>query len=150
MALVDLTELENRIDWDLDDREKRLGQAALDDLSLDAIDYGRNWHPMNTPPRIKRLILKAAMRYMNNYRGLVQSRAGDETEIYREHEDMGTAAFTSEEVKEIISIASGTRGKGFGSIPAYAWGTDPYKKMEYVPAPPGKWFPLYDPEDPFA
>lgn len=151
MALVDLTDLEDRVDWDLDDKERILAQAALDDLSEDAIDYGRVWHALNTPPRIKRLILKAAKRYMNNYRGLIQSRAGDETEIYPEYDDMGTPAFTSAEIQEIVSIASGRKSGGIGSIELVAYGSKPAPLSGWVPTyPPGKLFPLYNDKDPFA
>lgn len=117
MALVQLSALEDRLEWDLTDEEKRVGQSALDDLSVDAMDIsGKTWDEASVPARVARIVLAAAVRYMRNLDGFVQSRAGDETVIFNEQkEGAGSARFTTDEIQSLTKLAA--VADSFGTIP---------------------------------
>lgn len=114
-AYAELHELEDRLEWDLTDEEKRVGQSALEDLSDDATHHGRDWTRANVPRVVRRTVLAAATRYLRNLEGVVQSRAGDETLVYGEDKSAGSAHFTSDEIQVIIRSAMGYNA-GIGSI----------------------------------
>lgn len=149
MAFAELSDLEDRLEWDLSDGEKRVGQTALEDLSVDACQHGAQWTDANVPQYVKRVVLAAAVRYMRNLEGVVQSRAGDETLIFNEiKEGAGSASFTTAEIEAIISIAQGPQG--FGTIPIVAWSEGPDPLSGWVPTvPQGKLFPMYAADDPW-
>lgn len=148
-----IEELQARLDFEMDDTERRLGQAALEDLSDEARHYGSfNWSGPNTSPRVIRTwVLKAAYRYMKNIEGYIQSRAGMETVAWPElTEVMGTASFTDKEIARIRSIA---RPAALGNAGTYVYGkgegasiSDTWVPVHYG----GRHFPLIAKEDPFA
>lgn len=142
-----LEELQNRLDWTMDDGEERVAESALEDASEMARAYGRDWEDAAVAPRlIRTLVLKACARYMKNYQGYTQSRAGDEQVTWsdRAGEDMGTVYFTRDEIKLIEGLAG--RRTSLISVPITAWnarygidnGTRP---VDY--AEDGKYFPMY-------
>jgi len=144
-AFVELEELEKRLEWALSDQEKLVAQAALDDLSVDAADYGvASWSALTAPANVKRIILAAATRYMKNLEGVIQSRAGDETLIWPEVEGMGSATFTADEVRRITETAMGGPVQ-FGTIPVEQYGTCYVdKSIQYVDSIDGsRPFPWY-------
>lgn len=125
-ALALLAEIEARIDWELDEGEKRTAQAALDDLSVDARYYtGMQLDTSNCPELVKSLILRAAERHLRNPEGASQSRAGDETLMWDSKKDAraGSAHFAEEEIDALRSVnsADGDMGLAFGTFGTYAW-----------------------------
>ncbi len=105
---ADIEELQNRLDFTMDANERRLGQAALEDLSDEARHFGSlGWTGPNVAPRVVRTwVLKAAYRYMKNIEGYVQSRAGAESVSWPElTEIMGTASFTDQEIRRLRDLA---------------------------------------------
>lgn len=125
MALAQLSDLEDRLEFDLEEAEQRVAQAALDDLSAEAIDLGRQWTMADVPGGVRKAVLAAATRYMRNLEGVIQSRAGDETLVYPEAiaDEMGSPHFSKREVELIVSFAIGPGG--FGTIPIVAWSEGP-------------------------
>lgn len=145
MAFATLTELEARLEWDLDAGEKRIAQSALDDLSEDAKFHGNpRWDDTNVPPYVKTLVLKAAQRYMRNPDGYESSRAGDEALGWGERpgDESGSAEFTD---KEITMLRSLVRKPALGSVNVQAYGTAlTPNAIGYVPvAGGGDPFPMY-------
>lgn len=106
--LAGIDDLKLRLDWELDADETRVATAALEDLSHEARFYGSaQWStPAVTPQMARTLILKAAVRYLKNVEGYVQSRAGDESVQWAEiPEVMGTASFLPEEQRQLATAA---------------------------------------------
>lgn len=143
MAFAQLSDLEDRLEWDLDENEKRVAQAALDDLSVEARHLGQDWPDTACPPYVRKVVLSAAVRYMRNLEGVVQSRAGDETLIWAEDKDggAGSARFNKGEIDGIIGLALGPAG--FGTIEVVAWGNTPRTRTGYVPAGGGDLVPFF-------
>lgn len=140
-----LDELADRLDWTLDEGEERVAESALEDASDLARAYGRDWVDAASAPRLVRtLVLKSCARYMKNYQGYIQSRAGDEHVAWSDKagEDMGTVYFTRDEIKLVEGLAG--RRTALISAPIVAWnpkvgiddGTRPVQGG-------GKNFPLY-------
>lgn len=102
-----LTELEARLEWDLDDGEKRIATGALESLSDDARFYGRNWlDAASAPAQVKNIVLKAAARFMRNPDSYTQSRAGDETLMWTDRgEASGEAELSATQIKMIRALA---------------------------------------------
>ncbi|MFI5840551.1 hypothetical protein ACIA8K_12665 [Catenuloplanes sp. NPDC051500] len=122
MAYASLDELKERLDWDLDEGQERIAEAALQDASDLAMEYGREW-PEDAPPRqVRVLVLRAARRFVENPQGYTTSRAGDETVQWSDAagENAGSVYFTREEQKLLAGIAG--RGVGLTSVTASAWG----------------------------
>ena len=116
-AFVLLPELQARLEWVLSEREEIVGTSALEDLTIEAQDHGKStWTVLNCPAIVKRQILKAAERYLKNLEGIIQSRAGDETLIFPELDEMGTADFNASEIKKIINAVMGGGTPSFGTI----------------------------------
>lgn len=122
-AFATLEELQNRLDWTLDEGEERVGEAALEDASDMARAYGRDWEPETAPRLIRTLVLKACTRYLKNIAGYTQSRAGDETVAWSDKagEDMGQVYFSRDEIKLIEGLAG--RRTSLMSAPVIAWRT---------------------------
>lgn len=141
-----LEELENRLDWTLDEGEERVAETALEDASDLARAYGREWDVLTAPRLVRTLVLKAASRYMKNYQGYILSRAGDETVQWSDKagEDMGTVYFSKPEVKLLQELAG--RRTSLISVPTLAWGTVPGAVDNgYRPtAGGGKDFPMFE------
>ncbi|WP_159795657.1 hypothetical protein [Puerhibacterium puerhi] len=145
--LASLEELQNRLDWVLDEQEKVLAESALEDASALVRAQGLNWTPQNIPPVAKTIVLAAARRYVVNNQGLVTSRAGDETLQWADIGDKAGSVYLTEDEKKTLSTI--TRGVGFGSIPMTAWKTRPGAADDrpyYVPVsgwPGERPFPYY-------
>ena len=78
--LATLTDLEHRVDWALDEDEKRLAESRAGGR----VRPGSALRPRAGPPTRCRvwsrtLVLAACVRYLRNPDGYTQSRAGDET-----------------------------------------------------------------------
>ncbi|MFI5942199.1 hypothetical protein ACIBCB_18345 [Streptomyces uncialis] len=118
-----LDELTERVDWELDADELRIGASALQDASDLATTYGRDWPVATVPRLVKTLVLKAASRYLRNPNGYTQSRAGDETLAWGDAHgrDAGSVYFTREEIRLLEELAG--RRPGLTSVPVMAWGT---------------------------
>lgn len=140
-----LDELAARLDWTLDEGEERIAETALEDASDLARGYGRDWVDASAAPRLVRtLVLKSCARYMKNYQGYTQSRAGDETVAWSDKagEDMGTIYFSKDEIKMIQGLAG--RRTALISAPIEAWQTNPNLDDGTRPvAGGGKNFPMY-------
>ena len=126
-ALASLDDLATRLPFVMDEDEEREALGVLEDLSDDARFYGKvQWATPETSPRqVRNIVLRAAVRHMKNYDGLVQSRAGDESLTWTDRgEDAGSAYFTTREIATLKQMA-GNQGNGFHSIQATAWGNGP-------------------------
>lgn len=147
-ATVD--ELQERLDWTLEDGERGVAAAALEDLTEWACHYGRPWTAENAPRLVVRLVLSAAARYMRNVEGLEVSRAGDETVQFQRSQNAGTAAFTDKEARAISKIANpGTTG--FHSLELFAHNSrNAPAAGGFVPVENGEPFPFFaDDESPW-
>lgn len=130
--IATLEELEERIDWTLDDGEKRVATGALTDLSDDARFYGSDyWDSIAAPRQVKSIVLRAAIRYLRNFEGFVQSRAGDETIIWTDDgSEAGTAHFNAREQKILAELAG--RVTGLVSVGVIAYGSGRRQVPRYV------------------
>ena len=145
-------DLTDRLEWELSEEESRVGEHALEDLRDEAIHHGRAWTDDTVPAIVRNKILAAAVRYMKNLEGVIQSRAGDETLGYPELMAMGSAGFSTEEIKVIIQVAMGANA-GLGSIQIVVNTGGPTALSEYVPTinsggGPGYPFPFFHWSDP--
>lgn len=157
-ALVTLIELQDRLEWDLDPGEQKVASGALEDLSDDARLYGsRLWEtPALAPRQVKNLVLRAAARYMRNFEGLTQSRAGDETVAMPDRgEDAGSPVFTKKEIQTLRAIA-GNIYTGFYSVGTVGYGSpdrplrgDSTGSVPVAGHDGEKPFPLYATEEPW-
>jgi hypothetical protein len=138
-----LADLERRLDWALDDDEKRLAVSALEDASDLAREYGRDWTPETVPRLARTLVLAACVRYLRNPDGYTTSRAGDETLTWgAQGEQAGTVRFTEPE----IALLRGLGGKrpAVYSVPITAWGPQRPRPTRPVPVEGGqKPFPYF-------
>jgi hypothetical protein len=117
-----VTELQERLDWELDEGEIRDAEGALEELSEWACHYGNaKWGTTATPPSLVRsLVLGAAKRYMKHSEGYIQSRAGDETLVWTDRgEEAGSPTFTK---AEIASLRRLSKTASFGTIGMVAYG----------------------------
>lgn len=144
-------ELTARLDWDLDDKELAMAEAALEDASDLARAYGRStWVDASTAPRLVRTtVLTACTRYMKNPGGYTQSRAGDETLGWAEvGEQAGAVYFTENEIK-LLKGLSGQGTGGIVSVSTFAYGERPARKaIVWIPEQPGhSAFPFFSGDD---
>lgn len=143
MSLASVDELSARLEWVLSPEETRLAAGALEELSEQALFYGKTtWDATTTPRLVKNTVLAAAARFMRNPDGYTTSRAGDETLSWTDrHQDAGAAFFNDREVKMIRALAGST---GIFSAPITAWGPQATVDAGYVPVEgPGKPFPFF-------
>lgn len=151
--LATYEDLAARLDWTLDEDEKRIGESALEDLSDEARFYGRDsWEdPTSAPRMVCKLVLKAAVRYMRNPDGYTTSRAGDETLAWNNDYSgqAGAAHFTDDEIKHLKQM--GGKSAGIFSAPITAFhGVKKSNSVGWVPTPNGEPFPLFASEtDPY-
>ena len=118
--LASLDDLLARLDWELDEVEQRVAAAALEDLSDDARNYGiSTWTPITAPRTVRTMVLRAAVRYMRNPDGYVQSRAGDEIVGWAPRKDVGAAQFTEDEKDELRDL--GRRGSKMQVVGTYVY-----------------------------
>lgn len=145
-ALAALTQLEARLEFELDAGQKRQAEGALEDLSDDARYYGSSeWRtPESTPRPVVNLILKAAVRFMMNPEGYIASRAGDEAVQWGDLRDpeAGGASFTPKEQKQLQGYA-GRDSAGIYSVGIYAHQRRPKPTDGYVPAANGSPIPYF-------
>ena len=89
--LAELTDLEARLEFDLDDDKMRsLGQKALEDATVLVREYGlASWTANTAPPIAVTLTLKAAARFVINPMSLETARGADETNIWGEANSRG-------------------------------------------------------------
>lgn len=122
--IASLEELQARLDWTLPVEEEGVARGALTDLSEDARTYGQaGWTSITAPALVKSLVLRAAARYMRNFEGFAQSRAGDETVVWMEHDRApDTAEFSQAEIARLADLASGPK-QSLHSVGTYAWQT---------------------------
>jgi hypothetical protein len=149
MALATMGELTARLDWTLDADEERAATGALEDLSEQALYYGKStWDASTVPRLVKSAVLAAAARFLRNTDGFTQSRAGDETLGWTDRgHDAGTAYFTEREIRMIRATAGST---GFGTAPVTAWGPMRKPVVGYVPVQGGgDPFPMFADEEPW-
>lgn len=149
--LTTVPEVAKGLDFELDNGADKIATVAIEDLSDDARLYGSaTWlTPATTPPQICRLVRRAVIRYMKNYEGYVQSRAGDETLVWTDLKDeAGSPFFTDREIK-VLAITAKGRATTLQTAGISAWGTsaNPYP-VGLVPTGVGsKPFPLFASED---
>lgn len=102
MAFADLQDLEDQLDFDLDEQAQRQAVAKLQLASDYAAHYaGIEWQESRAPRIVKSIVLNVVERYMRNPDGYTQSRAGDETLMWDDNSGKGPFHFTDEE-KEIL------------------------------------------------
>lgn len=143
--LASVDELQARMAEEMTEGDRREAQGALESLSDDARQYGSPaWlTPESTPAAVRRTVLKAAKRYMSNYEGFVQSRAGDETLGWGDAGDRAATPFFSEEEKRSLGALAG--GGAMFTAPVTAWGTHlrPGEDRErWAPADTGTRWPM--------
>lgn len=145
-SFATVEELQGRLDFQMSEGEQGVAGAALEDLTFDAnAEAEKDWTAATVPPAVKSIVLRAAARYMRNFEGLIQSRAGDETLVWSDRGEMaGVAHFTEDEKLQLRKIGK-VRKATFGSIRHYSWG---YKQPRdgFVPNG-GKAFPFFAAED---
>ena len=116
-------------DVNLSPEEIEVVTTGLEDLENYARQYGsETWvTPDATPAIVATMVYQAAARYARNIDGLIQSRAGDETVILPERENLGTASFTEAELDQLAAIAAGkfNAPNGFGSFGSWAFNGRP-------------------------
>lgn len=142
--LASLEALLARLDWDLDDTEKRVATAALEDLSNDARRYGSStWTAVTAPAGVDTMVLRAAVRYMRNPDGYIQSRAGDEIVGWAPRKEAGAAEFSAAEKDELRELG---RKSPLNTIQTYVYmapGEGRHTRDIHVPVHyHGKGFPL--------
>ena len=142
--LASLDDLLARLDWELDVVEKRVASAALEDLSDDARHYGvSSWTPVTAPRTARTLVLRAAVRYMRNPYGYIQSRAGDEIVGWAPRKESGAAQFTDAEKDDLRDL--GRRGSKIQVVGTYVYmhPDDKVRNCSHVPVHyHGKGFPF--------
>lgn len=136
-----------RLDWTLSPEEERIARSALEDLSDDARNYGsERWASEQVAPRsVRTMVLRAAVRYMRNPDGYIQSRAGDEIVGWAPRKDgLGAAEFSDKEKDELRDLAS--KRSYFQSVQTYVYhtpGSGVGRRDIHVPVDhAGKGFPL--------
>jgi len=81
MTLATIAELEARLGVDegsLVGAELARAQAALEDVSTDVLDIaGKSWVEVDVPGGVRRVVLAAAKRIVENPQGLASEQAGE-------------------------------------------------------------------------
>jgi hypothetical protein len=125
-AFAELTDVQKRLDFALDEFEQNAVESALDDLSDEARFYaGQVWANLQEVPNLARVtVIKAVARWARNMNGYVISRAGDETVGWPEAAgEVGQATLSQREIKLLKAIGSGRTSVGaFGTISVVAYG----------------------------
>jgi hypothetical protein len=142
--LAELEAVEARLDWPLDSREIAMANAALEEASDLAREYGReSWStPATTPRLVRGLVVTAVARYLRNPDGYLRSRAGDEVVEWADTEDAsgGGVYFTRAEIRLLRGVAGTV---AFSTAPVIAWDTKPPPTIGYVPTAGGAPFPMF-------
>lgn len=142
MAFADLEDLQDRLDFELDEAQTRMAMAALEDASELARSYaGVNWQDHLAPRIVQVTVLNVAARYMRNPDGLTTSRAGDETLSWADLKGKASLHFTADEMALLGKFG---RRNTIGSIGTYAWRSGNSVPNGFVPTdPPGDLFPFF-------
>lgn len=144
-------DVQARLDFEMDEQELTVCEAAIEDASDLARDYGRDWSGPSTAPRIVlTLVRRAVTRHMKNPNGYTVSRAGDETLQWADDagENMGDVYFTKDEQERLAKAAGHAKG-GLVSVGTYAHNSRTAPRVGYVPTDMAP-FPLYaSSEDPW-
>ena len=148
MAFADLEEVEDRLDFALDESMTKMALAALDDASVMACEYARvNWPDDAVPRFVKQMVLNVVARYLRNPDGFTTSRAGDETVSWSDLRGAATLRFTDEERADLAAILMGS--PSFGSVGVYAHrprGSVSASEFYGVTGNPERYaMPLFDP-----
>lgn len=124
-AFAELTDVQKRLDFALDESEQEAVESALEDLSDEARFYaGQLWVNLQDVPNLaKTIVIKAVSRWARNMNGYVISRAGDETVGWPEASgEVGSASLSQREIKLLKAIGSGHKTVGgFGTISVVAY-----------------------------
>lgn len=144
---ITVTEVQARLDFVMDARELAVAEAAIEDASDLAREYGRDWASATVAPRtVLVLVRRAVVRHIKNINGYTTSRAGDETLQWSDEagEHMADLYFTEDE-QQMLARLAGRSGGGFTSVGGYAWSSRPSLNVTgYVSTSPGgDPFPYY-------
>ena len=105
MAFADVGDVEDRIDFELSDKEIRMVDARLEDASEMAKHLsGLPWTDRNCPRVVRTIVLNAVTRYIQNPDAMIQSRAGDETLIWSDLGEQGSFYFTEQEREALVAL----------------------------------------------
>ena len=132
-TFASMEDLLARLDWELGPEELRIAESALEDLSDDARFYGNaNWTPVSAPRVVRTRVLRAAVRYLRNPDGYIQSRAGDEIVGWAPRKNTG-AEFTQDEIAELKDAAK--RSSSMNTVGTYVYmnPTETYGRDMHVP-----------------
>lgn len=142
MAFADLEDLQDRLDFELDEVQMRMAIAALEDASEDARGYsGINWQDHLAPRWVTSIVLRVCADYMRNPDNFITSRAGDETVSWADAKGKRSLHFKDYEIERLR--ACGKRNT-IGSIGTYAWRSGTSVPNGFVPTdPPGDLFPFF-------
>lgn len=150
MAFVSLTDLEDSIDFELDEQGKRQAKRRLEMASnLARYTAGIEWPDDKCPAIVRDIVLNMVERYMRNPDAYNTSRAGDETVGWADGDERGNWYLTEEEKAILTSL--GKPSFGIGSISVSVWGTRPTPNTIFVHTDPvvtGDLFPLFAADDP--
>jgi len=131
MAFADVSDVEDRIDFELSEAEQRMVDSRLDDASEMAKHVsGMAWTDRNVPRVVRTIVLNAVTRYINNPDATVTSRAGDETMVFSDLGEQGSFYFTKQETEMLKGFI---RRPSFGSITTTPWRSrDPLDETLWV------------------
>lgn len=153
--LVELSELEARLEFDLDDDKlKALAEKGLVDASILVREYGvSTWTADTAPPIAVMLTLKAAVRFVNNPMSLETARGADETNMWGETNSRGV--YLEHDEIELLRDHRKT-DQGFQAPRTYLYNSAPAPRRR-IPAHQipvtsygnggAKYFPDYQPGD---
>lgn len=153
MAFADLTDLEDQLDFVLDEQAQRQATAKLQQASNMAKHYARplgyQWPESRCPAIVKAIVLNVVERYMRNPDGYTQSRAGDETLAWQGSDGKGSFYFTDEE-KEVLVGLGNPYANGVYSVDTFQFSQKTIPSDTWVPVagmPTPTYFPLFAAED---
>lgn len=131
MAFADVGDVEDRIDFELDDKQVRMVDARLEDASEMAKHLsGLRWSDTNAPRVVRTIVLNAVVRWINNPDATVTSRAGDETLVWSDLGEQGSFYFTKQETEALGAFQARPK---FGSMQVVAYrDTGLHDHVQYV------------------
>lgn len=124
-AFADVGDVEDRLDFELSEKELKMADSALEDASVLAQHVagyaGRGWTADKVPRVVRMIVLNTVVRYMQNPDGYLQSRAGDETLVWPDRKGEAGLYFTKAQVETLTGLGN-INVPGFGSIGVFAYG----------------------------
>ena len=149
MAFADLTDVEDLLDFELDEQAQRACVAKLQQASSMARHYarplGERWPESRCPAIVKTIVINVVERYMRNPDNYTQSRAGDETLAWEGSDGKGSFHFTDEE-KEILADV-GRASSGLYSVQTYQHNATQNPGDAWIPTSSGSFFPMFAGQD---